>query len=172
MTLSERLNKFIDGKIAKKQARKFAWQEVEDGHFMKQLVSEDGVPPIFIHVIGDKVYHFDSETQDAEYITGQEAKDYIASANATMAIRSTQASSSGGIAGFGKSVLSAAESMSTAIAQDQMQPHPRPPTQTNLPPDTQRQPLSPHPLEGLVSMPTGNGEKRKRPMTYDEWMGI
>lgn len=167
MTLSDRINKAIDARKAKSEAQKYAWQKVSDGHARKQLVTEECEQPVFIHVVGDDVYRSDSDLVNVEEIIGQEAEEHLASAKATMALRSTQAGSSGGLAGLGKSLLSAAEGMSSAVAEGEMETHhPR-----NQQPTSNHS--APHPLEGLVSMPSQEREKtRKQPQTYEEWMGF
>ena len=155
MTLLDKINKAIEARKAKTETQKFAWQKVAEGHSRKQCATEEGEEPVFIHVLGDKVYRADAHLINVEEITGQEADDYIASATATMALRSTQAAASGGIV---KSLFSAAEGMANSVAESEMASH---------------QPKPQHPLEGLVSIPSQeHGKPQKRPQTYEEWMGF
>ena len=109
MTLLERIDKVLETRAARKTTRKYAWQRVDDGHSRKQIVTKQGEQEVFIHVVGDTVYQSDKDVINVEEMTGPEADDYIASSNATMALRSTGTPPSTGIVGFGKSLLTAAE---------------------------------------------------------------
>ena len=161
MSLSDKINKAIDARKARSEAQKFAWQKVAEGHSRKQCATEEGEEPVFIHALGDKVYRSDVHLINVEEITGQEAEDYIASATATMALRSTQAGASGGIV---KSLFSAAEGMANSVAESEMASHQPKPQHTGQ---------QPHPLEGLVYIPSQeHGKPQKRPQTYEEWMGF
>jgi hypothetical protein len=162
MTLLDKINKAIDARNARSEAQKFAWQKASDTHFYKRLVVNADEQAVLIHVVGDKVYRSDKYMVNVEEITGQEAEDYIASATATMALRSTQADGSGGIV---KSLFSAAEGMANSVAESEMASHQ---------PKSQHSGQQPHPLEGLVSMPSPEPGKpnHRRAQTYEEWMGF
>jgi hypothetical protein len=170
MTLSERVNKLLDARSDKKEAQKFAWQRASDGHFYRQLEVEEGETSALIHVLKDKVYQSDKHLINVEEIHGKEAEDYIASATATMALRSSYPDKSTGLAGFGESIFSAAEGMANAVAEGEMNSNKRKPQPDN--PANQPQPTDPasHPLYGMVNMGPRGGQRRP-PQTYEEWMG-